>query len=183
MTAPDPLRLQMLLERLGWPHMVIGGLAVAARGTPRMTGDADVTVEVPEGAEAEMVARCVAAGFSPLPADPAEFVHVHRVLPVAAEDGMRVDLVVAGSPYESDAIGRATRVRVGDALLHVMTAEDLVIHKLVAGRPRDMDDARSVVRRAGPALDVRLIREVVEPLAAALADDDLRRRLREVLGG
>ena len=183
MTAPDPARLQSLLERLGWPHMVIGGLAVAARGTPRMTGDADVTVAVPEGAESELVARCEAAGFSPLPADPVEFVRVHRVLPIAAEDGMRVDLVVAGSPYESEAIGRATEVRVGEVLLRVMAAEDLVIHKLIAGRPRDLDDALSVVRRAGPALDVGLIREVVEPLAEALADDDLRRRLRQVLDG
>jgi predicted nucleotidyltransferase len=113
--------------------------------------------------------------------DPVAFVRAHRVLPVAAGDGMRVDLVAAGSPYETEAIGRATDVRVGDVVLRVMSAEDLLIHKVVAGRFRDIEDARSVVRRAGSSLDVRLVRDVVEPLAAALADDDLRRRLDTVL--
>ncbi len=181
--APDPGRLRALLDRIGWPSMVIGGLAVAARGTPRMTADADVTVAVPDGAEPKLVERCGAAGFQPLAGEPVEFVRTHRVLPVAAADGMRVDLVVAGSPYETEAIGRATDVRVGEVVLRVMAAEDLVIHKIVAGRPRDLEDARSVVRRAGAALDVRLVRSVVEPLAEAIADDDMRRRLDEVLRG
>jgi len=140
--APDPARLRALLDRLGWPHMIIGGLAVAARGTPRMTVDADVTVAVPDGAESELVERCLAGGFAPLPAEPLEFVRTHRVLPVAAQDGMRVDLVVAGSPYESEAIGRASDVRVGDVVLRVMAAEDLVIRRGDCAQPQPLAKKR-----------------------------------------
>lgn len=33
------------------------------------------------------------------------------------------------------------------------SAEDLILHKLFAGRPRDIEDAAGVVRRKGPELD------------------------------
>lgn len=180
---PDLGRLRVLLDTLGWPYMIIGGIAVAARGRPRMTGDADVTVAVPEGAEPLLIDRCRAAGFRPLPDEPLAFVVSHHVLPLVGDDGTRVDLVVAGSPYESDAIARATDVNMEGVVLRVATAEDVVIHKVVAGRPTDLEDARSVVRRSGPQFDAALVRSVVLPLADALQDDDLRRRLEEILGG
>lgn len=178
---PDLVKVKLLLDTLGWPYMIIGGIAVAARGRPRMTSDVDVTVAVPEGGEAMLIERCRAAGFRPLPEDPVAFVVSHHVLPVMADDSSRVDLIVAGSPYEFQAIARATEVDISGLLLRVATAEDVVIHKLVAGRPEDLGDARSVVRRSGHQFDANLVRSVVLPLADALGDHDLRRRLEDIL--
>jgi len=50
-------------------------------------------------------------------------------------------------------VARATRVPLAGALVPFATAEDLVIHKLLAGRPRDVEDVEGVVRRRGAALD------------------------------
>lgn len=178
---PDLARLRRLVDALQWPSMVIGGLAVAARGRPRMTGDADLTIAMPRDGEEELIRRCLAAGFRALPEEPLEFVRTRRVLPLEADDGSRVDAIVAGSPYEIEAIGRSTDVVVHGVILRVACAEDVVIHKLVAGRERDIDDARSVVRRNGASFDRELVRSVVLPLAAAIADDGLMRRMEDVL--
>jgi hypothetical protein len=43
-------------------------------------------------------------------------------------------------------------------VLRTCSAEDLIVHKAVAGRPRDQDDIEGVIHRQWRALDVELIR-------------------------
>jgi hypothetical protein len=68
-----------------------------------------------------------------------------RVLPETGEpDLIRVrradglaDLIVARTAYQDLALVRAAD--------HVLTVEDVLIHKLIAWRPRDRDDIRSIL--------------------------------------
>lgn len=53
------------------------------------------------------------------------------------------------------------------ALARFASAADLVIHKLLASRPRDLEDARSILRR-NPGLDRALVEEALEQLDALL---------------
>lgn len=55
--------------------------------------------------------------------------------------------------YEAQAIGRAVRVDIGGQQVPFATAEDLILHKLFAGRPRDVEDIRGVVARKHDSLD------------------------------
>ena len=48
--------------------------------------------------------------------------------------------------------------------------EDLIIHKVVAGRPRDLEDARGILQRTG-TLDRELIERWLQKLRAALGSD------------
>lgn len=50
--------------------------------------------------------------------------------------GASVDLIVAGTEYQRLAIRRG----VGG----VLTVEDVLVHKLIAWRPKDRDDIRSI---------------------------------------
>jgi hypothetical protein len=182
--TPDRLRsLKDLLGRLRSPVMVIGGLAVAVRGRPRMTRDADITVGFDKSELPRVLEAAAAAGFSSRIDEPETFVAKTGVLPLArASDGWEVDLIFAGSPYEHEAITRATAEDLQGVTLPVISAEDLVIHKVVAGRPRDMDDASAIVARQGAKLDRTLVLEFLVGLAEAVADDDLRRRAEQLLG-
>jgi predicted nucleotidyltransferase len=75
-------------------------------------------------------------------------------VPAAEDDtGIRVDFIFSTTPYEAQAIERAERVDVRGQKVPFATAEDLVLHKLFAGRPRDLEDVRGVVRRKGARLD------------------------------
>lgn len=63
----------------------------------------------------------------------------------------------------------------------MIAAEDLLIHKLLAGRPRDDEDAVGILGESRAEIDVARVSALMEQLAAALADDELRRRVRRIL--
>lgn len=76
------------------------------------------------------------------------------VLPTRHPDtGIRVDFIFSTTPYEQQAIARAKSVMLGGISVPFASAEDLIIHKLFAGRLRDLEDAAGVVRRKGHILD------------------------------
>lgn len=148
------------------PFMLIGGQAVLVHGEPRLTQDIDVTLGVGPSRLHDVLAVCSALGLAPLPEDVTAFVQTTFVLPATdPATGIRVDLIFSTTPYEAEAIGRAERMDVGGGTVPFATAEDLIIHKLFAGRPRDLEDAAGVVRRKGPGLDWAYLRKWCEAFA------------------
>ncbi len=68
------------------------------------------------------------------------------VLPVLdVASGIRVDFIFSVSPYERQAIRRAVGVPIGTTKVSFASIEDVIIHKIFAGRPRDLEDARSIL--------------------------------------
>lgn len=134
--------------------MLIGGQAVLVHGRARLTEDVDVTLGADPGRLPDLLTVCRSLELRPLPADVASFVAETFVLPARhAATGLRVDFVFSTTTYEHQAIARAERVPVGGRHIPVATAEDLILHKLFAARPRDLEDAEGVVRRRGGRLD------------------------------
>jgi hypothetical protein len=128
-------RLTQALEARQIPFMLIGGQAVLLHGRPRLTEDIDATVGLAPSELPRLREACAAAAFDPLPTDVERFVRDTFVLPVRdGATGVRVDLVFSTTPYERQAIARADRVMVGPVAVPFATAEDLIIHKLFAGR-------------------------------------------------
>lgn len=78
---------------------------------------------------------------------------------------LRVDFIFSTTPYEAQAIDRAVEVEMQDESVRFAAAEDLILHKLFAGRPRDMEDAAGVVRRKGEELDWEYMRRWAEEFA------------------
>jgi hypothetical protein len=73
--------------------------------------------------------------FKVLVEDIRSFVGKTMVLPVLhPASGIRVDFIFSFSPYERQAITRALLVPMGGYDVRFATAEDLVIHKIFAGR-------------------------------------------------
>jgi hypothetical protein len=136
------------------PFMLIGGQAVLLHGEPRLTQAIDITLGVTPERFGDALAACEAAGLTPLPTDIEAFVRDTFVLPAAdPQTEIRVDLIFSTTPYEAEAIRRAVRIEVGGSQVPFASAEDLILHKLFAGRPRDVEDAAGVVRRKGRTLD------------------------------
>lgn len=136
------------------PHMVIGGQAVLLHGAPRVTEDIDLTLAAGPEQARDVLAVCQRMGLTPLPTDVDRFVAETFVLPARhAHTGFRVDFIFSTTPYERSAIGRAQPVNVAGEAVPFATAEDLIVHKLFAARPKDIEDAEGVVRRSAAALD------------------------------
>lgn len=138
---------------------IVGAVARNAWAPPRATTDLDLVVaadpsavESIEHALATLGYRCVRRHQID-PGDPLPDILVFR-----SEAGplRQVDLLLAKTPFEAQALERAVVMHVGSAGAPVVTPEDLVVYKLVAHRRRDQDDVLAVLRtqrRAGRAID------------------------------
>jgi predicted nucleotidyltransferase len=160
------------------PFMVIGGQAVLVHGRPRLTQDIDITLGVGPDALDEVLAIARAAGLDPVPEDPASFVRRTFVLPaVQPSTGIRVDFIFSTTPYEAEAIRRASRVEIRGVSVPFATPEDLILHKLFAGRPRDLEDAESVVHRKRDEIDWEYLQRWAQEFAAVPGRETMPRRV------
>jgi hypothetical protein len=161
------------------PYMVIGGQAVLLYGEPRLTRDIDLTLaRTPDdlGAVLRVAERL---GLVPL-VEPETFVPATFVLPCEQPGtGLRVDFVFSSSAYERQAMARTRPVVLGGVTVRFASREDLLVQKLVAGRPRDLEDARSVLLRH-PDTDVAYVRQWLQAFSDAL-DADFEARFVQLL--
>ena len=139
-------RIAREMDFRGLPYMVIGGQAVLLYGEPRLTRDIDITLGRGKESLPQVLQAAAACGLEPIPEDIEEFVERTMVLPTLHRNsGIRVDFIFSFTPYEREAIARARPVPLGGAELKFASPEDLIIHKLFAGRPQDEADVRSVI--------------------------------------
>jgi hypothetical protein len=142
--------LARAFDALGMAWYLFGAQAAIVYGVARLTADVDVTVRVPAGTTTgqwlEVVER---HGFERRFADPA-FVAATRVLPVVhLASGLPVDLVMAGPGLEDEFPARAVTREIDGVAVPIVEVSDLVILKVLAGRPKDADDVAMLVRIHG----------------------------------
>jgi predicted nucleotidyltransferase len=161
------------LATLPTPGMLIGGMAVIARGVPRLTRDVDLTV---------------AGGAMPLPAlidalrshdlvaridDAIAFAEANHVLLLRHESsGVDVDLSIAWLPFEREAIEAAQPVEIAGLRIRVAHPEDLIIYKAVAFRPQDQQDIERLLLLYRSSIDLTRVRRIVGEFAEALAEPE-----------
>jgi hypothetical protein len=163
------------MARLGQRACVIGGLAVQRWGEPRFTQDADLTVLAPLGSEAELV-DALLLRFQPRAPDAKRHALDRRVLLLRASNRVSLDVSLAATPFEEDVMDRASSWRdIEGVPLVTCSAEDLVIYKLVAGRPGDIQDVIGIVGRQAQKLDAARIRHWGAQFAELKEDPDLLR--------
>ncbi len=163
-------RLGRILDEGGIPYMIVGGQAVLLYGEPRLTRDVDVTLGVSTDALPRVLDVAEKAGLRILVDDPEAFVRRTWVLPALDEaTGLRVDFIFSWTPYERQAIDRAPVLEVEGTPVRFAAPEDVVIHKLLAGRPRDLSDVRSILRKQ--TLDLPYLHRWLESFSEALGQD------------
>lgn len=164
--------LSKVLARWGrW--YVFGAQAVIAYGVPRLSADVDVTLRlVPD--EPEQFARDMEAGGFVLRIEDPDFVRRTRVMPfVHLATAMPLDVVLAGSGLEDEFLDRAGTVDLGGTIVPLIDPEDLIIAKVLAGRPKDLEDAAGLWRLRGRGMDAGRIRRTLRVLEEALSQSDL----------
>lgn len=161
--------------RLRW--YVFGAQAVALHGFPRATADLDVTVDLGEHSPQAFIKVLSASGFTPRFRDP-EFVRTTRVIPIVhTATGLPMDVVLAGPGLEQLFLDAAEPHRVGRTTVPVISREHLIVTKILAGRPKDLEDVRELLARGGTHVDLAVVEELLAALEEALGQADLRPRL------
>jgi len=139
-------KISVYLNRYRIPYMIIGGQAVLLYGEPRLTRDIDITLGIDIDRIDKILALAKDLSLKPIPKDVESFVKETMVLPTVEEaTGIRVDFIFSFTPYELEAIKRARTVIIIGHNISFASPEDLIIHKIFAGRSRDLEDVRSVL--------------------------------------
>ncbi|HEY4181712.1 MAG TPA: nucleotidyl transferase AbiEii/AbiGii toxin family protein [Kofleriaceae bacterium] len=165
-------------EHIRW--YVFGAQAVNLHGFPRLTADLDLTVDLAELSPQRFVAALGKAGFQMRFTDDG-FIAATRVIPVTF-DGYQVDLVLAGTGIEQAFLDEVVIKRLGSVRVPVISREHLVVTKILASRPKDLEDVRELL--AMRELDHEKVEGVLAVIEEALDDSTLRatyRRLRAKL--
>jgi hypothetical protein len=152
---------------------LFGAQAATLWGRPRLTADVDVTAEIAPERRDGFLDAMKQRGFR-LRFDDSEFVSRTRVLPfIHTGTGIPVDVVLAGPGLEEEFFARAIEVYVEATVIPVISPEDLIITKILAGRPKDIEDVRGVLRERAETLDISRIRMMLRLLEEALGQSDL----------
>lgn len=160
-------RLAQTLDEARLPYMIIGGQAVLLHGEPRLTRDIDITLGVDIDRQPDVTAAAAKLGLTLL-VTPESFTKQTMVLPCSdPATGIRVDFIFSFTPYERQAIERAVLVTIGHAQVRFATAEDLIVHKMLAGRPRDHEDVIGILLK-NPTIDSSYIRHWLAQFAATI---------------
>jgi hypothetical protein len=165
--------LEAALRAFGVRWYLFGAQAVLLYGGARLTADVDVTVELGDRPTATLVAALATAGFALRIADVDDFVARTSVLPlVHTTTATPIDIVLAGPGPEALFLDRRRIVEVEGVAVPVARPEDLVVMKVLAGRPKDVDDVLAILA-ANADLDLDVIRETLGVLERALDQSDL----------
>lgn len=165
--------LARAFEALGIPWYLFGAQAAIVYGVARLTADVDVTARLPPGAGTAWLDTIESHGFQRRFLD-ATFAEQSRVIPITHRaTGLPVDIVLAGPGLEEQFLERAAPVSIDGVAVPVIEVSDLVILKVLAGRPKDLDDLAALLRIQRGRIDIARVRDVLSALEAALGQSDL----------
>ncbi len=177
------LDLQTFLDRRAWRHCIIGGIALLRWGEPRFTRDVDVTLLCGFGREEEVIAPLLESEYAPRIIDAAMFARRNRVLLLQAPNGVGIDIALAGLPYEEAVVENSSLFQFAPGCsLRTCSAEDLIVLKLFAFRPKDVIDAGTVAARCRNALDWVYVEKNLSELAELKEEPEIMRTLANIRG-
>ena len=161
---------------------VIGGLAVAVWGEPRLTRDVDIKVSLQRDQAADLLSL-LKADYSFLSDNPEQTLRQMGMLFVQDVAGLRLDLLLADTSFDIEVIQRASPKEIEPGqIITVCTPEDLILYKMISTRPRDHEDVQGVMRRQQHNLDDDYILDWLQQFEVALDDATLVAEYRRLRG-
>jgi hypothetical protein len=171
-----------LLDRLSIPYAVMGGVAVRAFGVPRPTYDIDLTINVERRSLPDLFAHLRELDYSiPDPyvtgwVDDIKGLKLLKLKRYLRHESLDVDLFLAESQFQKAVMDRRIKVEAEGRTIWLVSPEDLVLLKLLAGRPRDLGDVTDVLFMQGK-LDTKYMRHWADDLGVT---EELERSLAEL---
>jgi hypothetical protein len=160
---------------------VIGGVAASLHGQPRVTRDVDIVVLARDDDWKRLLAVGAKFGIHPRRVDALEFARTTRVLLLRhGPSNVDLDVSLGAIPFERDLVARATVKRIRGVSFRIATAEDVVVMKSLALRPRDVADIEGILT-AVPKLALDRVRRDVRALSESLEGPDYLAELDRIV--
>jgi hypothetical protein len=152
-------RLADVLTARGVRYALVGGLAAQLRGRPRTTQDVDILLDVPQLALPGLLDELSAVGFD-LDAAVVIRQYVREHMTQFRFGRVRIDWLKPVLSLYSRALRDATPLTWTEGHpIRVVTAEGLILTKLVAFRPQDQLDIETLLVANRNDLDLSVVRD------------------------
>ena len=149
--------MSSLARRERVPYALIGAWTLSAWGKSRATDDMDFLVLVDEEELSRLSDRFIHNGFD-LDETWLKWNPLLRGSQLRFQfQGTMVDLLRPRDEHDQQVFKRRRRRRMDGRYYCLVSPEDFIIQKLKVGRPRDFEDALSVLERSGKTLDKRYL--------------------------
>lgn len=177
------------LNQLAVRWALIDGLAVSSRAEPRTTRDLDVVLAIDDDRATEAIVRSLRRYGYRLHSEHLEneghdrLAQVRLLVPGGGANGIAVDLLVAHSGVEQEIVSAAETLELlPGVFVPVARTGHLIALKVLAFRPQDQEDARSLLRVATPKdlSDARDLLDLVERRGFYRGEADLLERLTDL---
>ncbi len=130
-----------VLSSVGIAHALLGGMAANLyRKEARATQDVDFAMKASAVETVAVIEAFREAGWEPqVRSNRSESLRLaHPELP-------RIDILIAATPFEESAIKRAATLTLEKNEILIVTPEDLIVYKLIAGRPHDYEAVAAII--------------------------------------
>lgn len=139
-------------------YALLGGLATMLRGRPRFTQDVDVLLDVPQISLPGVLDELSGRGFS-IDREKAIEEYVRHHMTAFRYGVVRIDWLKPMLPLYEHALAAATPLPWTDGhVLPVLAPEGLIVTKMVAFRPQDQEDIRTLLAANRAEINADLIR-------------------------
>lgn len=157
------------LEKNKVDYFVLGGLAVGVIGEARFTADLDLDLFISKQEIGVFLNKIQKSKFK---------VDISEALKTVQTFGsfrfyvasLQVDVILASSPLESSALKRKKRLILFGKKMSFPSPEDLILLKLIPGRPKDLLDVESILIRHQGKLDLKYIRQWIQKICDEAED-------------
>jgi hypothetical protein len=164
-------RLWRCVEPLGLPIALMGGIAMSVWKHIRATRDVDILIAVASEEEPRLLSTLTNNGFHPLVNPAIRSFGEFRLLQVTFDPPdafvtVRADLLIVLNEYHRQALDHRVPVRLPNLEfpIFVLSCEDLILHKLAAGRLIDRADCVALIQLNRSNLDISYLAHWVRSL-------------------
>ncbi len=164
------------------PWLLFGAQAAILHGVARLTADVDVIVRLPAKVSVDTLVKGLeGTRFRPKWVD-LGFIERSRVVPfIHIPTDMPLDVVLAGSGLEDMFFERMQWREIEGVRVPLASPEDMIVMKVLAGRPKDLEDVSAIAAAYDTTLDLTYIESTLETLEQALSQGDLLPALRQAI--
>jgi len=149
------------------PVMFMGGIAVSLWGQPRATYDIDGVIGISTAEADKFLSEVSKENFSYDRKKPVKiiqgFAFITLVYPIKSHK-IYIDLFLTSDKYQEVALSRRKEIVLSGKKIPVISAEDLILYKLLAGRTKDIEDVREILIAQKGKLNMRYMKKWAKEL-------------------
>ncbi|TKS59724.1 MAG: hypothetical protein EWM72_01909 [Nitrospira sp.] len=138
------------LDHRGVQYALAGGWAFSALVEPRATTDIDLLILL-DPPSRETIQSLVSSVFSSTIVHPSPMkmkgISIWRGVGLRDKQEVVVDFLLADSAFLQSALARKQQITLGAQLVSILTLEDLMLMKMIAGRLQDLADLEKIEAR------------------------------------